>query len=446
MGCALGALGCCCGSAACSLCCACCPSTRNSLVTRLAYGVLLLVGMITSWIFLIPGLAHTLAKIPALCKGGTISDLEIFEGQIECDKIVGYLSVYRIQFSFACFFFLMMILMLCVKRSKDPRSAIQNGFWFWKILIIIGICIGAFFIPNQGFAPTLMVIGTICGFLFILIQLILIIDFAHSWNESWVARGEDGSKKHYVGLIFFTASFYILSIVAVVLLYVYYASKTSCGLNIFFITINLVLCIVASVVSVLPVVQNYHSTSGLLQSSFVTLYVIFLTWSAITSEKPDPTCNPSWYGVITNQNSTAIEPSGNGSVGVSSIVGLVIFFGLIIYSALTSTTKSSGGKLLGISGNEETGAPIPDTEGGQSYDDEEQSVAYNYSLFHFMLFLASFYVMMTLTNWLKPTNDVYNFRQSEAAVWVKICSSWTCLVLYIWSVIVPCICRNRDFS
>ena len=29
--------------------------------------------------------------------------------------------------------------------------------------------------------------------------------------------------------------------------------------------------------------------------------------------------------------------------------------------SLTSTTKSSGGKLLGISGNEETGAPIPDT-------------------------------------------------------------------------------------
>ncbi len=36
-------------------------------------------------------------------------------------------------------------------------------------------------------------------------------------------------------------------------------------------------------------------------------------------------------------------------------------------------------------------------DGGQIYDDEEQSVAYNYSLFHLMFFLASFYVMMTLT-------------------------------------------------
>ncbi|CAF4622089.1 unnamed protein product, partial [Rotaria magnacalcarata] len=64
-----------------------------------------------------------------------------------------------------------------------------------------------------------------------------------------------------------------------------------------------------------PTVQNYHSTSGLLQSSFVTLYVIFLTWSAITSEKPNPVCNPSWYGVMKGGNLTEYEATGNGSVG-----------------------------------------------------------------------------------------------------------------------------------
>ncbi len=31
------------------------------------------------------------------------------------------------------------------------------------------------------------------------------------------------------------------------------------------------------------------------------------------------------------------------------------------FCRLTSSTKSSGGKLLGISGNEETGNPVPDT-------------------------------------------------------------------------------------
>jgi hypothetical protein len=34
-----------------------------------------------------------------------------------------------------------------------------------------------------------------------------------------------------------------------------------------------------------------------------------------------------------NSNSTVVEASGNGSVDVSSIVALIIFFGLIVYSA-----------------------------------------------------------------------------------------------------------------
>jgi hypothetical protein len=38
-------------------------------------------------------------------------------------------------------------------------------------------------------------------------------------------------------------------------------------------------------------------------------------------------------------------------------------------------------------------------DGGKSYDDEQEAVAYNYSLFHFMFFLASFYIMMTLTKY-----------------------------------------------
>jgi len=45
-----------------------------------------------------------------------------------------------------------------------------------------------------------MVIGMIGAFLFILIQLVLLIDFAHAWNESWISRYEDTqSKKWFIG-------------------------------------------------------------------------------------------------------------------------------------------------------------------------------------------------------------------------------------------------------
>jgi hypothetical protein len=54
---------------------------------------------------------------------------------------------------------------------------------------------GAFFIKEGSFGPTWMYFGLIGGFLFILIQLVLIIDFAHSWAESWVANYEETESK-----------------------------------------------------------------------------------------------------------------------------------------------------------------------------------------------------------------------------------------------------------
>jgi len=46
----------------------------------------------------------------------------------EAVKFVGYPAVYRICFGLALFFAFLALLMICVKSSSDPRSAIQNGF------------------------------------------------------------------------------------------------------------------------------------------------------------------------------------------------------------------------------------------------------------------------------------------------------------------------------
>ena len=56
---------------------------------------------------------------------------------------------------------------------------------------------GAFFIlaGDGTFGEVWMYFGMIGGFLFILIQLILIVDFAHSWAECWVDKYEDTENK-----------------------------------------------------------------------------------------------------------------------------------------------------------------------------------------------------------------------------------------------------------
>lgn len=97
---------------------------------------------------------------------------------------------------------------------------------------------------------------------------------------------ENESRAWYCALLSATGLQYIAAVAGIVLLYIYY----DCTLNKFIISINLVLCIMVSVVSILPQVQEKFPRSGLLQSSVVTLYAIFLTWSAL-SNNPDTKCH-----------------------------------------------------------------------------------------------------------------------------------------------------------
>ena len=105
--------------------------------------------------------------------------------KLPCEDAIGYLAVYRICFVVAIFFALMAILMLGVKSSRDPRAPIQNGFWGIKFILIFFGWVGAFFIPHGSFGPVMMYFGMIGGMAFILVQLVLIVDFAHTWAETW---------------------------------------------------------------------------------------------------------------------------------------------------------------------------------------------------------------------------------------------------------------------
>lgn len=171
------------------MCCSACPSCRNSTSTRLMYAVMLLFGAISAGIALAPGLQEWLKNVP-FCKNSTATSAYVIptEYTTDCSVAVGYLAVYRICFALVCFFALMAMITVGAKSSRDPRAPIQNGFWGIKYMIVTGLAIAAFFIPAGAFGTAWMWIGLIGGVAFIIVQLMLIVDFAHNWAEAWVGK------------------------------------------------------------------------------------------------------------------------------------------------------------------------------------------------------------------------------------------------------------------
>merc|ERR1712037_479805 len=173
--------------------------------------------------------------------------------------------------------------------------------------------------------------------------------------------------------------------------------------------------------------------SGLLQSAMVSLYVLYLTWSAV-SNSPQDECKPAGFlpspnttlapGVSTNTVAPGTDGKAHPHFSTESIVGLIVWFLCVLYSSI-STSGQQGAR-----------------------DNEEDEVAYSWSLFHVMFALATLYVMMTLTNWYSPsvTTDITSFNNNSAAMWVKIISSWLAAAIYLWSMVAPAILVDRDFG
>ncbi|KAL0850093.1 hypothetical protein ABMA28_011981 [Loxostege sticticalis] len=442
--CSAAQLACCCGSTACSLCCSACPSCTNSTSSRLMYTLMLLVVMVAACVTLAPGLQSELRKVP-FCENSTSVPVP-GSLKVDCSQAVGYLAVYRICFATCLFFVLMALIMIGVRSSKDPRAGIQNGFWGIKYLVVIGGIIGAFFIPEGQFASTWMVFGMIGGFCYIIIQLILIVDFAHTWAEKWVSNYEESeSRGWYAALLLAMLTCFALTLTGIVLLYVFYTKPSGCDLSKFFISINLILVVIASAVSILPAVQEHQPRSGLLQSSVVSLYVVYLTWSALANAPAE--CN----GV-----SGAADKS---SFDKQQVIGLVIWVCSMLYSSMRTASSSSkitmSDHILAKEGNGGQGGLIDNEEGADGgeagraeeakvVDNEGDGVAYSWSFFHVVFALATLYIMMTLTNWFNPSSELS--RENAASMWVKITSSWLCIGLYVWTLVAPAVFPDRDFS
>jgi len=307
---------------------------------------------------------------------------------------------------------------------------------------LAGVTVAAFFIPNDFFVVYgwIMVFGSA---LFILIQLVLLVEFAYKWNETWVLKMEDeegeGGNTWYYLLLGSTIFMVCASIALTGVMYKFFGAE-GCDMNTAFITINFIAGLFLCLISLHPKVREGRPSSGLLQSSVVMVFSTYLVYSAIMSE-PGSKCNPfDW-----NKTSKA----------ATVIIGAIFTIVSVVYS--TVRTASASSDLLGEPDVEKS--PLVASEGAgdesnvdgkQIDDDEEDETTYNYTHFHIAFAVGSMYVGMLLTNWMTLTgtsgDNTVNVDHGYASFWVKMVSSWITILLYGWTLLAPVLLPDREWS
>lgn len=363
----------------------------------------------------------------------------------KCLYEAGYFVVYRVAFANFLFFTTFALLMIGVKSSADPRGGLQNGFWGAKFVIILATMIGCLFIPAGGFDNVVFVIGLIAALLFILWQLLLLVDFAHNMNEWLLSKMDEDSEneKMWKGvLMFLSFGQYVAAFIGIVLMFVYFG-PSGCSLHQFYISMALIISLVCGIVATNNTVQEANEQSGILQAATVSLYLCYMTYSAMTSNI-DPqyaTCNPTM-----KVSPLFMGLSGLQLMNGSSIFGMALAVVLVLYSTVSAAGVTTGGS----SGSTSSDMPMleagegGDNGKGQVQDDETNKVAYSYTYYHTTMVLGTLYCMMILTNWQNPDNK--NLPNMWPVVWIKVTSAWLAAILYTWTLVAPLVLPDRDWS
>lgn len=166
-----------------------------------------------------------------------------------------YLAACRVSFAIVMYHSLLSLLTFGVKNSQWTMARVQNGFWAVKVLLWLALIISVFYIRDE-FYYTYYIAALVFASLFILLQSFILVDFAWSWAQSWIEKwdetGEEWYKQMLIGLC---VAFYLFTFVVTSLLYWFYAplnKSAECGLNAYFISMNLVLVGLHSITAVLP--------------------------------------------------------------------------------------------------------------------------------------------------------------------------------------------------
>jgi hypothetical protein len=187
-------------------------------------------------------------------------------------------AVFRVSFALTLFFIMQIIGTTILTKSFDY-------LWVIKIVVFGAILFGFFYAKStvfdiHGYAW----FARITGFLFLILQQIILLDVAYTWNEKWIEKaGDDENSLWLTGLLVTSCVLYAGSFSAIGVMYWQFTCEAAT------IIISLTICLPV----LATVVQVFFSEQGsILTSAIMTSYATYVCFSAITLN-PNSSCNPT---------------------------------------------------------------------------------------------------------------------------------------------------------
>lgn len=356
----------------------------------------------------------------------------------------------------------------CAAAASYLRPSLNREVWPAKYCVYLLLVLASVFMSNRPwFLGIFLHVSRLGAMVFIVVQQIILIDLAYNWNDAWVGKADSADRlewgsgaKWLRATIAVCAAFYILAFVGIGLLYHFF---NGCGGNTAIITMTLLGIIAATMV------QLSGLDGSLLTSSVISLYVVYLGYSAV-SKNPHGMCNP--------QLARANDPW-------DIVMGLFLTALSLAWTgwSWTAEDRLSGdgvkkARSLGKDGNafRRGQDPLLDLDDPLlEYDDEDRpptglalgsgddiedvlsSQTCDVWKLNAILALVSCWVAMSLTGWGSISGGIVeeegvamhtaaNPQVGRVNMAMIAVSQWVVLLLYAWTLLAPRLFPDRDFS
>ncbi|KAF2567616.1 hypothetical protein F2Q68_00027879 [Brassica cretica] len=323
---------------------------KKSLRARYIYGTIFLIINLCAW-FIRDYAQKALTLLPHVSSCGP-------EGS-HCFHTLGVLrrGKYKLELSLAMkiFFLIMFLSTWNTMKLHQAQNTWHSDNWSFKFLLLVSVMVASFFIP-QLYIQIYGEIARVGAGIFLGLQLISVIEFITWWNNYWMPNNQ--SKQSCSFGFVMSIVFYIGSVCGIAVMYYFYVASTACALNIFFISLTVILLIIMMVMSLHSKVKSSLMSSGIMAS-----YIVFLCWSAIRSEPSHTKCNAH---------------TQNGHTDWITVLSFLIAIGAIVMATFSTGIDSESFSF----------------QFRKDEAKEEDDIPYSYGFFHLVFSLGAMFWTM----------------------------------------------------